>query len=234
MEGYWKVWGTVTASQSDKIFWLDTCWEQCLLFTEKCTSGFCPEAPLLPYHFFLCLWNCLLYKKVFPQPEWTGMSQVMDSQAKKQSLCLQADLRQIFLGDGHVIFEIPSMLWAWRRYGGMVDPGEWCKSCQSIFLFLCFSPSISSRAALSWRKRFCSSSEGLWCGFVSTIGRNCQVLWKPGQRTSQRSLLSDAQFHTTCSLLSSVLRSTVHPVEYSSAYLLYLPLLHPPMYFSEL
>ena len=99
------------------------------------------------------------------------------------------------------------------------------------FFHLEFLPGL---LVLSRRKRFCSSSEGLWCGFVSTIGRNCQVLWKPGQRTSQRSLLSDAQFHTTCSLLSSVLRSTVHPVEYSSAYLLYLPLLHPPMYFSEL
>lgn len=85
-EGQWKIRETIWATQSDTIIPLGNCCEKCLLFIEKRTSGFCHGGNSCLTTSFLCQWNCLLYTGVFPKPEWTGMSQLTDTQAEKQRL----------------------------------------------------------------------------------------------------------------------------------------------------
>lgn len=115
-EGQWKIRETIWATQSDTIIPLGNCCEKCLLFIEKHTSGFCHGGNSCLTTSFLCQWNCLLYTGVFPKPEWTGMSQMTDTQAKKQRL---------FTGRHQRIFSSRWPCDTWDRINVVTLKKEW-------------------------------------------------------------------------------------------------------------
>ena len=71
------------------------------LLRNACQASVLVRPCCLATSFFVNEFVCF-FTWVFPKLESEGMSQVVDSQARKRRLCLQAGLRRFCLGDGYV------------------------------------------------------------------------------------------------------------------------------------